>query len=82
MIPVRAYGLSINAEQWFASTVFLAATPGSTLLRPPEKPAKKCGSMKPSAHSRSASTAMRFKISSPPDGRVPRETKSSESSQL
>ena len=82
MMPVREKGLSMKAEQWFARTVFLAATPGSTLLRPPENPAKKWGSMNPSAHSRSASTAMRFKISSPPEGSAPSETKSPASSQL
>ena len=47
----------------------------------PEKPAKKCGSMNPSAQSRSASAARRLMTSSPPEGSVPREARFSRSSQ-
>ena len=48
-IPVREYGLSINSEQWFASTVWRAQTPGSKLFLPPEKPAKKSKEKVPKA---------------------------------
>ena len=40
-------------------------------MREPEKPAKKCGSIKPSARSRSAWAAMRLMMQEPPEGRVP-----------
>ena len=43
-------------------------------MRPPEKPAKKWGSMNPSATSRSASTTIRLRISCPPEGSVPIQT--------
>ena len=59
-MPVLVRGWAINSEQWLARTVSLAATPGSKLLRPPLKPAKKCGSIKPSATSKSASNAILF----------------------
>ena len=51
--------------------------PGSTLLLPPEKPAKKCGSIKPSLIKRSASAAVLLIQSSPPEGSIPRSTRSS-----
>ena len=72
--PVRAKGLSMKREQWLPSTVTWSATPGSTLLRPPEKPAKKCGSMKPSATSSSVSTARRSITQGAPEGSVPIST--------
>ena len=71
----------MKAAQWFASTVLRPAMPGSTLLRPPENPAKKCGSMNPSATSRSASAARRWITSASPEGSVPRQTRFASSSQ-
>ena len=62
------------------STVLREATPGRMLLRPPEKPAKKCGSIKPSEITRSASRTSRFSHSSPPEGSVPIKTMSSSAS--
>ena len=70
-IPVLAFGLSINLEQWFAMTVSALETPGRMLFRPPENPAKKCGSIKPSEIRRSASAAIRLTFKIPPDGRTP-----------
>ncbi len=58
-------------------TVTSEQMPGRMLLRPPEKPAKKWGSMKPSVTSRSHSTAKRFTSKSAPEGRVQICTKSS-----
>ena len=79
--PVLAKGLAINSEQWFASTVLLPETPGKTLFLPPEKPAKKCGSINPSAIKRSALTAIEFISQSLPDGNLPILTSFSFSSQ-
>ena len=45
--------------------------PGNTLFLPPEKPAKKCGSMKPSEINSSVSTASLLMMQSPPDGNTP-----------
>ena len=45
--------------------------PGNTLFLPPEKPAKKCGSMKPSEINSSVSTANLLMMQSPPDGNTP-----------
>ena len=46
-------------------------TPGRMLFRPPENPAKKCGSIKPSEIRRSASAAIRLTFKIPPDGELP-----------
>ena len=69
--PVRALGLAMNFEQWLPMTVTASHTPGRMLLRPPEKPAKKCGSMKPSETRRSVSTATRSMTRSAPEGNTP-----------
>ena len=79
--PVRAWGSLINPELWLYITVSRLATPGRILFLPPEKPAKKCGSIKPSATNRSASAARRLMIRLPPDGSLPRYTRLSLSSQ-
>ena len=72
--PVRARGLPMNCPRWLPSTVARSQTPGRTLLRPPEKPAKKCGSMKPSATSSSVSAASLSMTSGVPEGRRPIST--------
>ena len=61
----------MNSLQWFAMMDLYDEMPGSTHFLPPEKPAKKWDSMKPWASSRSASTATRLTMHSPPDGSVP-----------
>ena len=66
--PVLAYLLSINSELWLYMIVFLEQQPGNTDFLPPENPAKKCGSMNPSATRRSASAAILFTTISPPEG--------------
>ena len=70
-MPVRAQGLSMKLPQWLPSTVTWSQTPGRTLLRPPEKPAKKCGSIKPSETSSSAFTASASTTQGAPEGRTP-----------
>lgn len=64
----------MNCPRWLPSTVARSQTPGRTLLRPPEKPAKKCGSMKPSATSSSVSAASLSMTSGVPEGRRPIST--------
>ena len=58
-------------------TVFSAQIPGSMLFLPPEKPAKKWGSINPSVTSRSHSAASLLTKKPAPEGSFPRETKSS-----
>ena len=70
-LPAREWESFTNWPLWLYMIVLYEATPGRTDLRLPEKPAKKCGSMKPSASSRSASTATLLMMHSPPEGRVP-----------
>ena len=60
-IPVLAFLLSINSLQWLYIIVFADAIPGSILFLPPENPAKKWGSINPSAINKSASNATLFK---------------------
>ena len=54
-MPVLEYLLSIKSLQWLYIIVFADAIPGNILFLPPENPAKKCGSIKPSAINKSAS---------------------------
>jgi hypothetical protein len=49
----------------------ISATAGKTPLYPPENPAMKCGSMKPSTMRLSASTYSRFMYTSRPSGDLP-----------
>ena len=45
--PQVALGLAIMPASWLPRTVRWPAMPGISALPPPEKPAKKCGSIKP-----------------------------------
>ena len=67
-MPTRAFAWAICSAQWLTRMVLSPTMPGNTLLRPPEKPANKWGSIKPSASSKSASAATLFSHSSPPEG--------------
>ncbi len=49
----------MNAELWKVVMVSAWATPGAITLRPPDQPAMKCGSTRPVAILRSASTSRR-----------------------
>ncbi len=49
----------------------MSATAGKIPLYPPEKPAMKCGSMKPRTMRRSASTYSRFRYTAPPSRDFP-----------
>ena len=52
-------------------TVTASEIPGNTLFLPPEKPAKKCASIKPSAIKREASAATLSIMQSGPEGSTP-----------
>ena len=70
-LPALEFLFAINLALWFHSTVFLDAIPGNTDFLPPENPAKKWGSIKPSLINKSASSTNLFTHNSPPDGRIP-----------
>ena len=77
--PMRAFGSSMNSAQWLPSTVTRLHTPGRMLLRPPEKPAKKCGSMNPSDTTRSAFATNELTTRRAPEGSGPRSVSGEES---
>ena len=79
MTPMRAFGSSMKSAQWLPSTVTRLHTPGKMLLRPPEKPAKKCGSMNPSDTTRSAFATSELTTRRAPEGSGPRSVSGDES---
>ena len=55
------FGSAISSARWSRKMVSMLATPGATAFGPPEKPAKKCGSINPRAMRTSALRYSRFK---------------------
>ena len=73
-MPHVARGSAIRRPLWSTSTVASPASPGATILGPPLKPAKKCGSTKPVVIRRSASTQSRLS-STGTSPTIPRSTR-------
>jgi hypothetical protein len=72
---LAARGCAMNAALWKVVMVSAWATPGAITLRPPDQPAMKCGSTRPVAILRSASTSRRSRRTTVPrPGVRPSET--------
>ena len=72
--PQRARGLPIISASCSRMMVRKPASPGATILGPPLKPAKKCGSTNPVVMRTSASTQVRFSHTGMPPSTSPRDT--------
>ncbi len=72
--PQVALGAAIMPASWLPSTVRCPAIPGMSALPPPEKPAKKCGSMNPVRIFTSQAATSRLSQISWPRDVTPRRT--------